>query len=194
MSVEDFAGIAVPTPERAQVFYENHEFYWLSRDRKSYTGKDHVQMLVEHRDLFGFTDAEIARVKEPLIDQRETADRYLHLAELAIERGWISILVNKLASIAPRSLPLAVFWFFAETEEVYSRITDWLKSKGIREGVVRLRTIMMRSWDQPVQSLYARTQFSKSGTKPTCPVCGAEIGTEELIMRGVCPRCGTKLW
>lgn len=184
----------IPTPERAQAFYETHEFYWLSPDRKSYTGKDHIAMLVEHKDLFGFTTAEIQRAQEPLVDQRETADRYLHLSEVVIERGWICILVNKLASIAPQSLPLAVFWFFSETEETYERITDWLKSKGIKDGVIRLRTIMMRSWDQPVKSLYARAQFSKSGKKPTCQVCGIEVGNEELIMRGQCPRCGTKLW
>lgn len=188
------ADIQFPLPEQAEQYYKDHEFYWLSPDRKSYTGKDHAAVLLEHKDLFGFTQQEIDTAKKPTFIKREFVDQILHLYELAIERGWICILVNKFASIAPNSIPLAVFWFNFESPDIYERITDWLKSKGISSGVIRLRDIMMRGWDQPVQSLYKRAQFSKSGTKPTCQVCGHEMSFEELRMRGVCPRCGTKLW
>lgn len=190
---DELPHIAVPTPERAEQYCRNHEFYWLSPDRRSYTGKDHGAILVENKDLFGFTQAEVDHAKAPAWSEQELMDKYLHLYELAIERGWICILVNKVARAIP-AMPLVVFWFYAETEDVYDRITAWLKSKGITQGKVRLRTIMMRSWEAPVQSLFAKAQFSKSGNKATCPVCGNEIGNEELFVRGICARCGTKLW
>jgi hypothetical protein len=188
--------VQMPTPETAQTYYENHEFYWLSNEKpaKSYTGKDHAAMLVDHKDLFGFTQAEIDKAKAPVFNKDEMIDRYLHLYELALERGWICIIVNKIANVAPNAIPIAVFWFHTETHGIYERIKVWLESKGIRTGLVRLRTIMMRSWDQPVQSLLAGAQFSKSGLKPTCQVCGTEIGSEELYMKGICPRCGNHLW
>lgn len=183
----------IPMPEKMDQYDRDHEYYWLSTDGKSYTGKDHGAMLVEHKDLFGFTQAEVDRATEPQFNKDEMIDRYLHLYELAIERGWICILVNKIARALP-SMPLAVFWFFAETAETYDRITAWLKSKGITQGVIRLKTIMMRTWDQPIPSLFAKTQFSKHGNKQTCHVCGTEMGQEELVKRGECPRCKTKLW
>ncbi|GAG05864.1 unnamed protein product, partial [marine sediment metagenome] len=71
---------------------------------------------------------------------------------------------------------------------------DWLKSRGIRSGIVRLRTIMMRTWDQPVESLLADTHLSKKGNKLTCQVCGTELGADEMIDRGKCPRCQNPLW
>jgi predicted Zn-ribbon and HTH transcriptional regulator len=128
-----------------------------------------------------------------VISKQEMFDRYLHLYELAIERGWICIQVNKIAQVLS-GVPLAVFWFYAETADVYDKITAWLKQRGTTSGIVRLRTIMMRGWDAPVQSIYAKAQFSRSGNKQTCHVCGYEIGQEELVVRGVCPRCQTKLW
>ena len=137
---------------------------------------------------------QIDTARAPVFDKDEMINRYLVLYELALERGWICIIVNKIAAVAPNAIPSVVFWFHTENHEVYVRIEEWLKSKGITHGLVRLRTIMMRSWDQPVQSLLARAQFSKSGTKPTCQVCGTEIGSEELYMRGVCARCGNPLW
>lgn len=184
----------IPTPEKIEQYDSDHEYYWLSTDNKSYTGKNHAAMLFEHKDLFGFTQQEIDYATDKsIILVEEMRDRSIHLAEVAVERGWICILVNKIARAIP-GMPLAVFWFFAETAEVYARITAWLKSKGIANGVIRLRTIMMRAWDQPVQSLYAKAHLSKSGSKATCHVCGTEIGQEELVKRGECPRCGTKLW
>lgn len=186
--------IVVPTPERIEQWHKDHEFFWLSPDRKSYSGKDHGEMLVQHKDLFGFTQAQVDYATDrTVVSPEEMRDRSIHLAELAIERGWICILVNKIARAVP-AMPQVVFWFYAETEDVYDRITAWLKGRGITQGKVRLRTIMMRSWDAPVQSLFAKAQFSKKGNKATCPVCGTEIGNEELYMRGVCARCGTKLW
>lgn len=184
--------VHVPTPEEADAFDRNHGYFWLSKDRKSYTGKNHAAMLVEHKDLFGFTQAEVDRVMEPLADQGEMRDRYLHLYEEAIERGWICIMLNKIATLLP-SVPVAVFWFYAETPDVYERIKDWLSSKDIKSGIVRLRTLMMRSWDQPVKSLFAGAQFSRTGA-PTCQVCGTVISTDELISRGICPKCGNPLW
>jgi hypothetical protein len=189
----DISNIAFPTPERTDQFLMDHEFIWLSPDRKAYTGKDHGAVLVEHKDLFGFTQAEVDRPREPVISKQEMFDRYLHLYELAIERGWICIQVNKIAQVLS-GVPLAVFWFYAETADVYDKITAWLKQRGTTSGIVRLRTIMMRGWDAPVQSIYAKAQFSRSGNKQTCHVCGYEIGQEELVVRGVCPRCQTKLW
>ena len=185
--------VAFPTPEREAQYFMDHEFIWMSPDRKAYTGKDHGAVLVENKDLFGFTQAEIDRACEPVLNKQEMIDRYLHLYEVAIERGWICILVNKIAQVLPQ-VPLAVFWFYAETGEVYDRITAWLKQRGTTSGIIRLRTIMMRTWDQPVQSLYAKAQFSRTGSKPTCHVCGYEIGQEELVQRGICPHCQTKLW
>jgi hypothetical protein len=186
--------IAIPTPERADQYCQDHEYYFLSPDNRSYTGKGHGQMLIEHKDLFGFTQKEIDYATDPLVvNVEELRDRSIHLATVAIERGWICILVNKIARAIPE-IPLAVFWFYAETGEVYDRITAWLKFKNITSGIIRLRTIMMRSWDPPVQSVFAKAQFSRKGNKPTCPVCGYEIGQEELVARGVCPRCQTKLW
>ena len=190
----DSPDVAMPSPERLAQYIEDHEYFWLSTDKRAYTGKDHGAMLVEHQHLFGFTDKEIAKVREPVFNKEEMKDRYLHLYELALERGWICILVNKMATFTPKAMPLAVFWFFAETHEVYGRIVEWLKSKGVTNGIVRLRTIMMRSWDAPVRSLYAGAQFSKSGTKQTCSVCGTEIGAEELYTRGTCARCSNPLW
>jgi hypothetical protein len=188
--------VRVPTPEEAATYDANHEYFWLSPDRKSYTGKDHGAMLTEHKDLFGFTQTEVDRAREPVFLQGEMMDRYLHLYEVAIERGWICIILNKLARVLP-SMPLAVFWFYSETPDVYDRIKAWLRSKGIADGVVKLKTIMLRTWTQPVQSLFAGTQFSKSGMNQTCPVCGNEVSADEMKSSpdgGMCSRCGNPLW
>ncbi|GAG01988.1 unnamed protein product, partial [marine sediment metagenome] len=58
-AVPDRPNVSMPMPEQVDNYIKNHEFHWLSKDRKLYTGKTHAAALIENKDLFGFTQQEI---------------------------------------------------------------------------------------------------------------------------------------
>jgi len=185
---------SLPTPEQLEAYHRNHEFIWISPDRKAYTGRDHAAVCLDNPDLFGFTKEEINKTKEFTIYSNEHLGRVHRLFEIALERGWIWAQINKLAVLAPQTMCFATFWFQWENPDVYDRITAFLKGRGVTNGNILLRDIMMRGWQQPVQSLYAKAQYSRTGTKGTCPRCGNEVTKDELRSHPNCRKCGMALW
>jgi hypothetical protein len=184
------------TPEMAKKYHDSHEFWFIGPrpKHKAYKVDNHVSFMLDNKELFGFTQQEIDTAKGAGVDVIEQRGRIEHLYEVSVERGWIVVIVSKNVYVAPASLPWATFFFNLESPQVYESIAKFCLSQGQRSGLIRYRDIMDRRWDQPIESLLAKAQFSKSGLKQTCQRCGNEIGADELVHRSKCGRCGNPLW
>lgn len=87
--------------------------------------------------------------------------------------------------------------FWVEDHQVYSRVMSWLSALHITDPdqkVLMKEWSSQRQWVTTSKQILSGGQFSKNPDRAvTCNRCGANIGKEEVVARGICPKCGMDL-
>jgi len=82
-----------------------------------------------------------------------------------------------------------------ESYPAYERLMQWLASKKFNGNTqIIMREIgTSRGWQTNVRTLLTNPYAKNPNRRGNCPRCSHQISWDEIVERGVCPKCGEKL-
>ena len=82
-----------------------------------------------------------------------------------------------------------------ESYKAYERIMNWLSGQGFlgNTQVILCEVGTQRKWRTDVRTLLTNPYAKNPDRRGNCPRCSSQISWDEIVERGVCPKCKEKL-
>lgn len=160
----------------------------------------HLKFILDNKGLFSLTQDDCQFAKE------HDVDGVLSLYSKVWFQGWIYAQIKDKEALHVKGFAALAFWkeypdpaedTHIGYESVHLPVGKWLRSTGADlKGFVTFReegTMRTQPWIQPIGFILNASQHCMLPKHEQCYRCGRMISHDEIIHRGVCPKCGFRL-